>query len=111
MENISIEVGSTPDNAKIFVDGSDTHKVTPATLHLERKPGSKVTIALKLKGYNTFSRTVDTADSAQIAAELTRVRGSGPVPGTGSAGKTNGSGGKPGGTPGSNADPDGLMRP
>ena len=112
-----IEVESSPPNAKIFVDGVDLGKITPATLSVPRKPGKKLQITLRLKGYNNFIfKAVDAGENSKQTTDLVPVktRPGGPISvGPGSGGRTNGSGTKnngSGGTQGS-ADPDGLMRP
>jgi len=110
-----IDVDSVPSNAKIFVDGADTGKVTPATLSVPKKPGKKLQIALRLKGYNSFTfKAVDAGENSKQTIELVRTKGGGPISvGPGSGGRPNGSGTKnngSGGTQGS-ADPDALMHP
>jgi eukaryotic-like serine/threonine-protein kinase len=112
-----IDVDSAPPNAKIFVDGADTGKITPATLSVPRKPGKKLQITLRLKGYNNFLfKAVDAGENSKQTTDLVPVktRPGGPISvGPGSGGRTNGSGTKnngSGGTQGS-ADPDALMHP
>ncbi len=110
-----IEVDSVPSNAKIFVDGSDTGKLTPATLSVPKKPGKKLQITLRLKGYTNFTfKAVDAGENSKQTTELVKTKGGGPISvGPPSGGRTNGSGTKnngSGGTQGS-ADPDALMHP
>jgi len=113
--NTEIDVDSVPSNAKIFVDGSDTGKLTPATLSVPRKPGKKLQITLRLKGYNNFTfKAVDAGENSKQTTDLVKTKGGGPISvGPGSGGRTNGPGTKnngSGGTQGS-ADPDALMHP
>jgi len=111
--NTEIDVDSVPSNAKIFVDGSDTGKLTPATLSVPRKPGKKLQITLRLKGYNIFTfKAVDAGENSKQTTELVKTKGGGPISvGPGSGGRTNGSGTKNNsGTQGS-ADPDALLHP
>jgi serine/threonine-protein kinase len=109
-----IGVTSTPPGAKIFVDGSDTGKVTPSTLRIPKKPGIKISVTLRLKGYNSFTfKEVDASEDSQQEIDLVKAgSGSGVrIKGTGTGGKTKGSGNKRGGAGQGSADPDGLMPP
>jgi len=112
-----IDVESSPPNAKIFVDGADTGKITPATLSVPKKPGKKLQITLRLKGYNNFSfKAVDAGENSKQTTELVMVKtkGGGPIStAPGSGGRTSGSGTKNSGSGGSqgSADPDALMHP
>jgi len=112
-----IDVDSVPPNAKIFVDGADTGKITPATLSVPKKPGKKLQITLRLKGYNIFSfKAVDAGENSKQTTELVLLKTKGgPISvGPGSGGRTNNGAGTKnngsGGTQGS-ADPDALMHP
>jgi serine/threonine protein kinase len=126
-----IEVSSTPPGAKILVDGLDTGKVTPATLTVPKKAGKKISITLRLKGYNNFTfKSVGADESAELQTDLVKAKAEGPGAGRCStperagckrnsagccvpegSGK-NGSGNKNGSAAGQgSADPDGLMRP
>jgi hypothetical protein len=112
-----IEVISVPSGARIFVDGSDTGKVTPASLSVPKKAGKKIAISLRLKGYVNYTfKAVDAGDSSQQQIELVKTKtgatvttnpGGGRNNGSGGGGRNNGSGNKTG----SGGDPDGLMRP
>jgi serine/threonine-protein kinase len=124
-----IGVASSPPGARIYVDGIDTGKITPAKLDVPKKSHSSIALTLKLKGYEAFTfRSVDVGDSSQQKAELVKLRtegGSAPhcrtpdrsgchrdskgccVEGAGSGSK-NGSGAKAGSAI---DDPDGLLRP
>jgi serine/threonine-protein kinase len=89
-EEISIDVNSSPEGARISVDGHDAKEVTPAKLRMVRERGKTVTISLRLKGYNTVAKTVDISESSKVRAELSaavaRSRPANPVPpGPGSA--------------------------
>jgi serine/threonine-protein kinase len=108
-----IEVISSPFGAKIFVDGSDTGKVTPATLSVPKKVGKKISISLRLKGYTNYTfKAVDIGDRSQQKIELVKAKTGGTIStGPGSGGRTNGSGNKTGSGGQGSADPDGLMRP
>jgi serine/threonine-protein kinase len=112
-QSTEIEVISAPTGAKIFIDGSNTGKLTQATLSVPRKPGKKIEISLRLKGYNTFTfKRVDVGASSQQKAELVKARTGGTIPtASGSGSRTNGSGNKTGSGGQGSADPDGLMRP
>jgi hypothetical protein len=110
LANIEIDVISAPPGAHVLVDGSDTGKVTPTTLMVPKKRGAKISITLRLKGYNTTTlKSVDTAENSQQRIELVKAKPAISTPPT-STGRTNGSGNKPGSAAGSD-DPDGLMRP
>jgi hypothetical protein len=112
-----IDVDSAPPNAKIFIDGADTGKITPATLSVPKKPGKKLQITLRLRGYNNFMfKAVDAGENSKQTTDLVPVktRPGGPISvGPGSGGRTNGSGTKNNGSGGSqgSADPDALMHP
>jgi serine/threonine-protein kinase len=129
-----IDVSSTPPGAKILVDGSDTGKVTPATLSVpNKKPGKRISIKLRLKGYNDFTFKVYAEDSSQLKTDLVKAKSEGVatgrcstperagckrnsagccVPeGTGGGGRNNDSGNKTGSAGQGSADRDGLMRP
>jgi len=134
--NVDIEVSSVPSGARIYVEGSDTGKLTPAPLSFPKVKGKKLAIALHLKGYTAASFKADLGDSSRLTIELVKIKvvdtpvvrcktseragcardgkgcclpeGQGP----GSAGRTNGSGARAGSAQGQgSADPDGLMRP
>jgi serine/threonine-protein kinase len=105
-----IDVISSPVGARIFVDNVDTGKVTPATLSYPRQPAQKLVITLKLKGYTTYAfKPVDTGDSSQQKAELSRAKATVPSTNPPNTGNKTGSGGK--GSASTTKDPDGLMRP
>lgn len=53
----SIDVRSTPEGARIYLDGSDTGKVTNSKLE-NINPGTH-TVTLKLQGYNDYTTTVN----------------------------------------------------
>jgi serine/threonine protein kinase len=109
--NVEIDVISAPPGARVFVDGADTGKVTPTTLSVPSR-GKKLQIQLRLKGYNFYTfKGVDVSENSQQKIELVKLKSGGTTVGTGSGGRNNSSGNKPGsGSPGS-GDPDGLMRP
>jgi serine/threonine protein kinase len=109
VSTVEIEVISTPTGARIFVDGTDTGKVTPSQLSFPKLKGKKLQISLRLKGYNNAVFKADAGESSQQRMELVKARVGGPTStGSGSASHT-GSGTRPP-TQGS-GDPDGLMRP
>jgi serine/threonine-protein kinase len=100
-----IEVTSTPRGANIFVDGSDTGKVTPSPLSIPQKPGMKISIELRRKGYHSFTfKAVDASKDSQQHADLVKA-------GSGTGRRIKGSGDKRGGAGQGSADPDGLMPP
>jgi serine/threonine-protein kinase len=104
-----IDVISAPPGAKIFVNGLDTGKVTPDTLSFPKNEAKKISIALRLRGYSTFTfKAVDATESSQQKVELVKQKSSTPGPGSG---KTTGSGAKTGSGAQGPKDPDGLMRP
>jgi serine/threonine protein kinase len=124
-----IGVASSPPGARIYVDGVDTGKITPAKLDVPKQAHSAIAITLKLKGYEPFTfRSVDEGESSQQKAELVKIKTDGNsaprcrtperagchrdskgccVEGAGSGSK-NGSGAKAGSA---TDDPDGLLRP
>ncbi len=124
-----IGVASSPPGARIYVDGIDTGKITPAKLDVPRRSRSSIAITLKLKGYEPFTfRSVDVGESSQQKAELIKIKGDGGsaprcrtperagcrrdskgccLEGAGS-GSRNGSGARAGSA---TEDPDGLLRP
>ncbi len=130
-DTTEIGVASSPPGAKIYVDGVDTGKITPAKLDVPRKAGGSLSISLRLKGYEPFTfRSVDVGDNSQQKAELIKMRtdSGNAVPrcrtperagcrhdskgcclpeGSGS-GNRNGSGARTGSAA---EDPDGLLRP
>jgi serine/threonine-protein kinase len=129
--NVEIAVMSTPSGARIFVDGTDTGKLTPATLSVPKKD-TKLAISLHLKGYISASFKADRSASSQQRIELSKAK---PVdvlvtrckvseragcsrdakgcclPETSTSGGRNSSGNKTGSATQGSADPDGLMRP
>ena len=115
IESVDIEVKSNPPGAHILVDGSDTGKSTPATLSVPKKPGKKLAIGLRLKGFNNFTfKAVDVGDGSQLTTDLVKVRTGGtttPGTGPGSSGRNPGPGNKTGSGAQGSGDPDGLMRP
>ena len=124
-----IGVASSPPGARIYVDGIDTGKITPAKLDVAKKSRSSIAITLKLKGYEPYTfRSVEVGESSQQKAELIKLKGDGGsaprcrtperagcrrdskgccLEGTGSGGR-NGSGARAGSA---TEDPDGLLRP
>ena len=122
-----IGVASLPPGARIYVDGVDTGKITPAKLDVPRKSHGSIAITLKLKGYEAFTfRSVEVGESSQQKAELVKIKTEGSsaprcrtperagchrdskgccLEGTGNR---NGSGAKTGSAA---EDPDGLLRP
>ena len=122
-----IGVASVPSGARIYVDGVDTGKITPAKLDVPRKSHGSIAITLKLKGYEAFTfRSVEVGESSQQKAELVKIKTEGSsaprcrtperagchrdskgccLEGTGNR---NGSGAKTGSAA---EDPDGLLRP
>ena len=110
-EKVDIDVVSTPAGARIYIDGVDTGKSTPATLNLPKTQGKKVNVSLKLKSYMSFSSRVDVGQSSQQRFELTKIGKSTtttPPPPPPPPGNRNGSATP---TRPQNQDPDGLMRP
>jgi len=67
----TIDVSSTPAGAAIFLGGSDTGQVTPATIE-EVEPGS-YEVGVRLDGYVNFSQTVtvEKKQAATVSANLT----------------------------------------
>jgi hypothetical protein len=55
-----------PPGAEILVGGRSTGKVTPAELQLSR---SSLKITLKLKGYESYSKTIGAGD-AQVKLDV-----------------------------------------
>jgi len=127
--NVEIAVSSTPSGARIFVDGTDTGKLTPATLSVPKKD-AKLAISLHLKGYTSVSFKADRSASSQQRIELPKSKLVDSPPArcrvADRAGCTRDakgcclpegstSGGRGSGKPGSenqgSADPDGLMHP
>jgi len=114
--NSEIDVLSAPSGAHVMVDGYDTGKITPTTLLIPRKKGTKVSITLRLKGYNSYAfKPVDTGESSQQKAELVKAKTGSTTstasPTSGNGGRTNGSGTKTGSAARGSGDPDGLMPP
>jgi len=69
-----IDVGSRPVGARIYVDGSDTGKITPAKLEVHKK-GHPISITLRLKGYEPFTfKSVEVDVSSDQSADLTKVK-------------------------------------
>jgi eukaryotic-like serine/threonine-protein kinase len=72
-----IKVTSTPSGAKILVDGVDTLKVTPNVLTVPRRKDRKVSITLKLRGYNNHTfRSVDVGEDANLETDLDKAKDS-----------------------------------
>jgi hypothetical protein len=133
--SVDIDVSSVPAGARISVDGTDTGKLTPSPLSFPRVKGKKLVISLHLKGYSMTSFKADLGESSRQTIELVKIKNVEPpvarcktseragcsrdskgccVPegqGSGSGGRTNGSGAKPGSAAAGSADPDGLMKP
>jgi hypothetical protein len=111
VDNVAIQIVSTPPGAHIFVDNTDTGKVTPAPLTFP-KGNSKVQISLRLKGYAPTGSRVDTSTSSEQRYELAKAKPQsvGQGSGTGSSRPTTPTGTTKPTTP-NNSDPDGLMRP
>jgi serine/threonine-protein kinase len=111
-EKVTIDVSSTPPGARVFIENVDTGKVTPTQLKFPRAPGKTHAITLKLKGYNNYTKSVDSGEDLKQKIELVKAKTGGVTmpSGTGNPGRGNGSGNKAGSAQGS-ADPDGLMRP
>ncbi len=65
----SLALTSTPVGAEIFINGAPTGKKTPATLQLPRT--AKVTIGLRLKGYDDLFLRELALDSDQITKDAT----------------------------------------
>ena len=104
-ETIAFEVSSVPSGAKISVDGVETGKVTPSEVPIPTN--RKVAIALRLRGYNTYSFKADAGEGSHWKAELVKVKTSSVPPGPGSAVRPP----PPIARPPTTLDPDGLMRP
>ncbi|HET7501453.1 MAG TPA: serine/threonine-protein kinase [Kofleriaceae bacterium] len=69
--DIDLLVSSTPPGARIFVDGTDTGKLTPSPLIFPSKmKGKRVAIALHLKGFTTLSSKVEVGASGEQQFEL-----------------------------------------
>jgi hypothetical protein len=79
----SLALTSTPDGADIYINGAPTGKKTPATLQLPR--AAKVTIGLRLKGYDDLFIKEVALDSDQITkdAALKKSHSSSGTTGTG----------------------------
>jgi serine/threonine-protein kinase len=77
--NVAIDVISSPSGARIFVDGTDTGKLTPHTLSFPKMKG-KLVIALHLKGYTNASFKVDGSESSQQRIELSKIKLAEPPP-------------------------------
>ncbi len=54
-ETVNVTINSSPEGAKILIDGNDTEKITPATLDL--KIGEH-TLTLTLSGYKTMKQQI-----------------------------------------------------
>ena len=66
----SIEVTSTPSGAKIYVNGTDTGKVTPSTL--TDQPLGEYSIDVELEGYNSDGpKTVTVSEGGTSAVDFT----------------------------------------
>ncbi|HET9625262.1 MAG TPA: serine/threonine-protein kinase [Kofleriaceae bacterium] len=113
-DHVEISVISTPPGAHIYVDGADSHQVTPAKIEVAKAAGKKVGIALRLKGYvNSPALPVDTGARSELRYELkAKPTSSAPsgVPTSSSSNSHTGSN-KPSQPANNNTDPDGLMRP
>jgi serine/threonine protein kinase len=130
VDTTEIGVASSPPGAKIYVDGVDTGKITPAKLDVPRRSGNAIAISLRLRGYEPFTfKSVDVGESSQQKAELIKLETKGSAAprcrtpehancrrdskgcclpdGSGSGGR-NGSGGRTGSAA---EDPDGLLKP
>jgi hypothetical protein len=130
-ETTEIGVASSPPGAKIYVNSTDTGKITPAKLAVPKRTGDSISITLRLKGYEPFTfKSVEVGETSQQKAELVKMKTESSSParcrtpdragcrrdakgcclegsGSGSGGR-NGSGSRTG----SGAeDPDGLLRP
>jgi eukaryotic-like serine/threonine-protein kinase len=64
--NRPVIISSVPPGAEILVGGRSTGKVTPAELQLSR---SSLKITLKLKGYESYSKTIGAGD-AQVKLDV-----------------------------------------
>ncbi|MDD4255947.1 MAG: PEGA domain-containing protein, partial [Methanofollis sp.] len=73
----NIAVASTPDGAKVFLDGTDTGTTTNATL--ENVPAGEHTITVKKSGYMDASTTVTVADTETATVSLTLLEPSGSI--------------------------------
>ena len=106
---VQVVVHSTPSGAKIYIDGAETGKSTPASVPLSR--GQRATISLRLRGYTNYTFKAlqiddNTEPQVELEGELARPRSTSttsPPPNRGSATR-------PASTPGSR-DPDDLMKP
>ncbi len=63
-----VNVASTPSGAKVFVDGADSGKITPAELGLGV---GEHTVALELGGYERAERTVSVEIGSRESVEMT----------------------------------------
>jgi hypothetical protein len=125
-DTTEIGVASSPQGARIYVDGVDTGKITPAKLDVPHRSHGSIAISLRLKGYEPFTfRSVDVADSSLQKAELIKLKeGNAPRCRTAErancrrdgkgcclpegSGSRNGSGARNGSA---TEDPDGLLKP
>jgi len=62
------QVTTTPKGAEIFVDGSSTGQFSPARVQV---PAGIHTIALKLNGYQTTQRTIQTTEGGSVNVQAT----------------------------------------
>ena len=68
-KNFEIRLDTTPQGAKVIIDGKDTHETTPQIITLPQ-PGTH-RIELRLDGYETYSGPVSIS-TAQPVAHVTR---------------------------------------
>ncbi|MBC8231218.1 PEGA domain-containing protein [bacterium] len=68
-KNFEIRLDTTPQGAKVFIDGRDTHETTPQIIMPQ--PGTH-RIELRLDGYETYSGTVSIS-TAQPVAHVNRT--------------------------------------
>lgn len=79
-DEVEIGVSSSPPGARVYVDGVDTGKITPAKLRVPVGSSSSLSVTLKLKGYEPFTfRSIDVREGSQQKAELVKIKSAGPV--------------------------------
>ncbi len=76
-----LTITSDPSGARILLNGSNTGRVTPATLD-RLEAGKRVTIGLQRKGYTDWSRTIgiETNKSTPLYAALKKEESEAPIP-------------------------------